>query len=252
MGHRGAGTGVAGTGVKVLVGAAVREGDVVPLDDDEVHHLRVRRASDGDEVELRNGSGLGGQGVLVGEPRGWSVRVIRAEVAIAGPQTLLAVAAGDRDRFSWMVEKLGELGATDLIPLETGRTVTVASRIRSGHLDKLRRRALESTKQSGARWAVRVHEPLTLEALTRSVAGDASAGRWLADVDGDPPPAALEGSHYVAVGPEGGFTANERSALVTAGWRPVSLGPNTLRFETAAIAAAAWIAGARKRKTRSE
>ena len=235
--------------VRVLVTGAVREGDVVPLDEDEAHHLRVRRAKDGETVDLLNGAGLGGEGVLVGEPRGWSVRVIRARVAMPGPETVIAVAAGDRDRFSWMAEKLGELGATDLVPLETTHTGAVASRIRGAQLEKLRRRVLESTKQSGALWAVRIRDPITLEQLSVAGAdGRAGASRWLADVDGDAPPAMLEGPQRVAVGPEGGFTGQERALLVGAGWRPVRLGAHTLRFETAAVAAAAWIATARERR----
>lgn len=45
-------------------------------------------------------------------------------------------------------------------------------------------------------------------------------------------------SLLVAVGPEGGFTAAERQLLVEAGFQPARLGPYTLRFETAALAAA--------------
>ncbi|MCL6546056.1 MAG: RsmE family RNA methyltransferase [Bryobacteraceae bacterium] len=45
-------------------------------------------------------------------------------------------------------------------------------------------------------------------------------------------------------GPEGGWTAAERTAAIEAGWAPVSLGPLILRAETAAIATLAtlWLA----------
>jgi len=42
-----------------------------------------------------------------------------------------------------------------------------------------------------------------------------------------------------AVGPEGGFTPDEISLFVEAGWRQASLGPRTLRTETAGIVAVA-------------
>ncbi len=50
------------------------------------------------------------------------------------------------------------------------------------------------------------------------------------------------------IGPEGGWTEQERAAFVAAGWTRVSLGPLILRAETAALAglavlAAAWNAG---------
>ncbi len=46
------------------------------------------------------------------------------------------------------------------------------------------------------------------------------------------------GIHRVlaVVGPEGGWDKLESSALIAAGFRPVSLGPRTLRLETAAVA----------------
>lgn len=46
------------------------------------------------------------------------------------------------------------------------------------------------------------------------------------------------------VGPEGGLTAAEREACLNAGFEPVSLGPRTLRFETAAVAGVAILAAA--------
>ena len=48
-----------------------------------------------------------------------------------------------------------------------------------------------------------------------------------------------------AVGPEGGFTAEEVADAEAAGWVRVGLGPRVLRVETAAVAAAAWAAASR-------
>jgi 16S rRNA (uracil1498-N3)-methyltransferase len=56
-----------------------------------------------------------------------------------------------------------------------------------------------------------------------------------------------QGSVTVIVGPEGGLTEGEREAAVSAGYRPTALGSHTLRFETAALAAAAAIIQARMR-----
>jgi 16S rRNA (uracil1498-N3)-methyltransferase len=43
----------------------------------------------------------------------------------------------------------------------------------------------------------------------------------------------------ILAGPEGGFTDEETAATRDAGWRPLRLGPRTLRSETAGIAAIA-------------
>jgi len=45
----------------------------------------------------------------------------------------------------------------------------------------------------------------------------------------------------VAIGPEGGFTAEELEAFRVSGFAAVRLGPRVLRTETAAIAALAWL-----------
>jgi 16S rRNA (uracil1498-N3)-methyltransferase len=45
----------------------------------------------------------------------------------------------------------------------------------------------------------------------------------------------------ILVGPEGGWDDRERDTALAAGWAKVSLGPQVLRTETAALAAAAVI-----------
>ena len=69
----------------------------------------------------------------------------------------------------------------------------------------------------------------------RIVVADRAGEPWSAAVTHDRPVVVL-------VGPEGGFTAEELAAVDAAGGRRVSLGPNVLRIETAAIALAARLA----------
>jgi 16S rRNA (uracil1498-N3)-methyltransferase len=220
-------------------------GALCRLEDDETHHLRVRRAEAGDVVGVRNGAGLVGGGRLSRDGQGWVVEIEQTESVPRPPETVLAVGAGDRDRFGWLVEKATELGVSAVVPVDTARTAGVATRLRAGALDKLRRQALEALKQSGAAWATAVGDPVSLDEFLEPPRADS---RWLADQEGHPPPAHL-GSEGVAVlvGPEGGFTVAEREAIVGAGFHPTRLGPHTLRFETAAIAAAASVQAARFR-----
>jgi 16S rRNA (uracil1498-N3)-methyltransferase len=175
----------------------------------------------------------------------WTVEIDTVERRPRPAALVLAVGAGDRDRFGWLVEKATELGVTELVPLETERTAGVASRLRDGQLDRVRRQALEAIKQCGAAWVPDVHAP---EPLARFVARDRPGRRWLAEAGGPPLPAELDGSPVtVVVGPEGGLADGERAALAAADYRPVGLGLHTLRFETAALAAAAAVATARLR-----
>ena len=206
------------------------------LADGEHHHLRVRRARDGEPVELRDGAGLVGTGRLVRVGRDWRVEVEAARVIARPPALTLAVGAGDRERFEWLVEKATELGVTCIVPIETERTHAVATRVRSEHLERLRRRALEAVKQCGAPWAPEVTPP---ERLTSFLSRRHEGQRWVGDPEGGAASAPPDGALTVVIGPEGGLTDPERRAASAAGFHPVRLGPHTLRFETAAIAAAA-------------
>jgi 16S rRNA (uracil1498-N3)-methyltransferase len=232
--------------MRVLIppGSAV-VGTRATLDQSEAHHLRVRRAREDEGVEVLDGSGLTGTGRLVRVGSDWMVEIQSAQRQPAQAQVTLAVAAGDRERFTWMAEKAVELGVSTIVPLETARTVGVATRLRNAHREKLRRAVLEATKQCGAAWAPTVEPSLALEEfLARPIQGIG----WLADPAGALPPATLDDAPLTAViGPEGGFTAEERAALLSVGYRPVALGTNTLRFETAALAAAAAAGTARLR-----
>jgi 16S rRNA (uracil1498-N3)-methyltransferase len=215
------------------------------LDESEAHHLRVRRAREDEEVAVLDGSGLTGTGRLVRVGTDWMVQIQSAERQPVQPGLTLAVAAGDRERFTWMAEKAVELGVSTIVPLETARTGGVATRLRDAHGAKLQRVVLEATKQCGAAWAPTVEPAL---ALTDFLARPVSGIGWLADRAGAPPPATLDNSPVtIVIGPEGGLTAEERAALISAHYVPVSLGANTLRFETAALAAAAAAGTARLR-----
>jgi 16S rRNA (uracil1498-N3)-methyltransferase len=232
--------------MRVLVKRGSGEaGKRVGLDESEAHHLKVRRASEGEIVEILDGAGLRGSGLLVQTGKAWSVEVRDAIREPRPAELTLAVAAGDRDRFTWMIEKAVELGVTRILPLETDRSSGVATKIRGTHLERLRRQALEATKQCGVTWAPEVEDLRSLDTfLERSLSGSG----WLADAAGSVPPVKLgQSALTIVIGPEGGLTDAERGGLVAAGYRPTALGPYTLRFETAAIAAAAVAAAARLR-----
>jgi 16S rRNA (uracil1498-N3)-methyltransferase len=215
------------------------------LRDGEAHHLQVRRVEPGETVELRDGEGLVGRGTLRRSGKTWCVEAGATERMAPPPPLVLAVGAGDRERFAWVVEKASELGVTAVVPLECERTAGVATRVRSQHLDRLRRHALDAVKQSGAAWATRVDEPVSLDAL---VGQPPDGARWLADAAGGPAPAMLGNARVtVVIGPEGGLTPAERERVLAAGFEAIRLAANTLRFETAAVAAAAAAVAGRLR-----
>ncbi len=218
----------------------------LPLDEEERHHLRVKRAAAGERVRLLDGAGSVGTARLVQLGGELGVEIGQVHLVPMPPGFMLIVGAGDKERFGWLAEKAAELGVTVLAPLKTERTRSVAAGIRDGHVAALQRRARQATKQSGAPW-----EPMVIAPVDVKFAGTQGEPeyRWLADATGEPPPQLPPGVPLVVVvGPEGGLVPAEREVFLEAGFRRVRLAPDLLRFETAALAAAAVVASQRPRR----
>jgi 16S rRNA (uracil1498-N3)-methyltransferase len=219
-------------------------GGVVLLDEDEAHHLRVRRVAEGNLVRLVDGRGSVATARVNYEGKVAAVRVIATTSIGAPPVTELLLGAGDRDRFLGAVEKATELGVTKIVPLLTERAAGVATRFQAAHLERAAARSREAVKQSGGVWTPAVVAPVPLAEAVRHPA--AGVVRLLAAHDGGPMPPVREGDPVQwAIGPEGGFSEAEVAALRAAGFQPVALGRGTLRFDTAVVAALAVTAMAR-------
>lgn len=225
-------------------------GGVVILDDDEAHHLRVRRVGDGAVIRVVDGRGAVATARVSIEGKVVSARVMATTMIGAPPPTELILGAGDRDRFLSAVEKATELGATKIVPVLAERVAGVATRFQAAHVEKAAARAREAVKQCGATWTPLVNAPISLGEAIRQPPGAAHAAvRLLADAEGGPMPALREGAPVQwAIGPEGGFSEAELTQLKGAGFKPVTLGRSTLRFDTAAVAALAMTAAMRGRK----
>lgn len=215
----------------------------VELGGAEAHHLlHVMRCQVGDQVVLFDGRGneypaqvtaVAKRSVTLLPGRGDSVdRELPVAITLG-----VAFPKGDRQRV--LVEKAVELGVARLVPIQTSRSVV---KLGASAIDKLRRAAIEASKQCGRNLLLDLADPLAWEPFLEH----ASVPRWIADPLGSgglpllssPLPSAL----CVAIGPEGGFSSAERAQARAAGWESVSLGPRILRVETAAIAVASWFA----------
>lgn len=228
----------------VPVGALV-QGETLRVDDDEAHHLEVRRVAEGSEVEALDGAGARAVGVVRRDGKRWHLQV-ESMVHEARPrELLLAVGGGDKDRFLWLAEKATELGVTTLVPIETTRSRHVENRLRQGTIDKARRRAREACKQSGNSWAPTVADVESIDGLGQRYPG---LTWWLAEAEGAAAPARIgETAIGWLIGPEGGFVVEDLTILERE-LAPVrvTLGVHVLRFETAAIAAAVLTADRRR------
>ncbi|MBM3489084.1 MAG: 16S rRNA (uracil(1498)-N(3))-methyltransferase [Alphaproteobacteria bacterium] len=211
---------------------------------DQAHYLlHVLRARAGDAVRLFNGRDGEWRATLVmaGKGRCQLVAAERLRPQAAEPGAWLAFAPLKRARLDWLVEKATELGVERLLPVLTERTVP--GRINRARLEAIVREAAEQS------------ERLTLPALDEAVELPRLLQTWPAGrllLLGDPAPAAppagaalaeCRGPRALLIGPEGGFSASERSVLAQQSVvRPFRLGGLVLRAETAALAGLALLA----------
>ena len=155
------------------------------------------------------------------------------------PDLWLAFAPVKRTQVDWLVEKATELGVAKLIPVVTHRTVV--ERVK---LERLQAIAVEAAEQCGRTILPDIVEPLGLAALLDQ--RNPERILYFADENGGAPAASgfQTGPAMILIGPEGGFTEEERETVRASGsCVAISLGPRILRAETAALAAvSAWMA----------
>lgn len=233
--------------------------DTALLRGEEARHLAgVLRARPGEHVAIFDGEGRRWQGRVAAVER-HEVRI--AELAPlasneppVGVDLLQALPKGER--WEWILEKGTELGARRFLPLLTARTV---ARLPAGRVDervgRWRKIVLAAAKQCERGRVPEVCAPQELAACVENL-GPAQPGdvrRFLSERERAAShvlprsrPGAAEatpatGRIALAVGPEGGWSAQDRRVLAAAGFAPWSLGPRILRSETAAVAALAAV-----------
>ena len=218
----------------------------IELEPDSAHHaakvLRLRR---GDRVVLFDGSGgeyeasihdVGRNAVVV------DVGKFHAGDRESALKVCLAQGLASGDKMDTILQKSVELGVTRFQPLATRRSVVRLTEERGARrAQHWQQVAVAACEQCGRN---HLPEVLAVEDFDCWIARQASglrllltpdAARRLADM---PEPA---GEVTLLAGPEGGFTDDEVTQALAAGYAPVRLGPRVLRTETAGLAALAAV-----------
>ncbi len=222
-------------------------GTPLALPEGAARHVQVLRLQPGDTITLFDGEG--------GEYEASVTRMGRSEVEVrvvshtavereASRAVHLALGVPANERMDWLVEKAAELGAASLQPLQTERSVL---RLSGERAEKKRKHwqaiAVAACEQCGRN---RVPPVPDLQGLSAWLASGAlPQQRLLLSLQADSVPRAQQrarlddGPVLFLSGPEGGLSPAEEQAARAAGFVPVSLGPRTLRAETAPLAALA-------------
>lgn len=229
----------------------IATGQLVALSDtNQRHATHVLRLKKGDAVTLFNGRGgefsahidqtnKSGTTVLVGAYH---------DTDRESPLSIeLAQAICVNEKMDWIIQKAVELGVTRIQPISTARSIVHLSGERASkrqqHWQKI---AVSACEQCGRNYVPLVSPLMTLpEWLSRKKTDKSSNDLSLMlsttatqSLHGIAKPSA-DANLALVIGPEGGFTTEEETAILHTGFIPIRLGKRILRTESAALAAIA-------------
>lgn len=212
------------------------------LPEHEIHHaLHVKRLRDGEEIEIFDGRGHSAVARATVNKKQIRCRLAGDIRTTPAPPNILQLAAAlpKADRSDQLLDSVSQLGMHTVWWIDFRRSVVKVDG--TSKVEKWRRIAIESAKQSRRNWLMNIRGPFSLDEFLSTCSGamlfaDPSAPQHLADWAAARPPLPLV---TIFIGPEGGLTADEIQKLRDHGAEPIGLGPHILRIETAATAAAA-------------
>ena len=231
---------------RLFVDAPLAEGTSLALTPEQANYLRnVLRREPGDEVLAFNGrEGEWRARLGVAGKKAVRLDIVERVREQPAPYDLHYLFAPLKHaRLDYMVQKAVEMGVSRLRPVLTRHTQS--QRI---NLARMRANAIEAAEQCGILTLAEIAEPIRLEAFIRDHVPDRLLVFCDEDSEVKDPVAALSAARgggiagplpvSVLVGPEGGFAAEERAALMQLpNIVRLALGPRILRADTAAVAA---------------
>ncbi|MDO8990178.1 MAG: 16S rRNA (uracil(1498)-N(3))-methyltransferase [Sideroxyarcus sp.] len=213
------------------------------LPPEAAHHAsRVLRLRVGDAVQIFDGLG-NALDATINAISGKHVMLGNLQTFLGQPESglhiVLAQAMCTSDKMDWVVQKATELGAAEIVPVQTQRSVAKLTGARAEKRgEHWRNVTVSACEQSGRNTLPQLHAPQDLVTWLGEMRQAAGSKFILlpggaSNLQSQPKP---QGRATLLIGPEGGFTVDEANVAQQAGFVPVLLGPRVLRTETAAIA----------------
>jgi 16S rRNA (uracil1498-N3)-methyltransferase len=222
-------------------------GGVAVVDGDEgFHAASVRRLRPGEELVLSDGAGTVADCVVQSaDKRKLTARVLASRTApLPRPPVTVVQAIPKSERSELAIELATEAGADEFVAWQAQRCVARWDGDRAANgLRRWRAVARSAARQSRRAWIPDVSGPMSTEALCSYLTQQIGAGAVVlvlhesADVPITEETVAQANSVILLVGPEGGISDSEITALMNAGAVTVRLGPTVLRTSTAAAVA---------------
>lgn len=220
---------------RFCIGSPLETGTRMVDDETIVHQMtKVLRLNIGDEVIVMDGKGQEAHATITRLEKK-SLTLTVDEVTIAKTestkQVTLCCSVLKRENFEWVVQKATEIGVVRIIPLLSARTVKT-----NLNVERLKRIVMEAAEQSGRGVIPTITEPQTLKQAWQAT--EKSTHLFFhTKTEKKPANIANDGAVTCWVGPEGGWSDDEEAFAKEQGMTTLSLGPLTLRAETAAVVA---------------
>ena len=215
------------------------KGQKVRVEGEEARHIHVLRLRKGDQICLFDGKGSELIGKISAiEAKKVEITVLaREKVRIQGVCVDLATSVPKGKRFDWMIQKATELGIVRIIPLITHRSVVKPKK--GGKSERWHRIAVEAAKQSQRKTVPEITDALSFNEFLEFIDGYdlkmialPTAKKHIKNVLRKRKPKRI----LCLIGPEGGFIDEEIKKAEEKGFKPVNLGKEILRVETAGTA----------------
>ena len=226
------------------------QGSKIVLEADEVKHLReVLRLREGATINVFDGAGREFSAEIKSARKHETILEIIQEVSPSARESDLdltvAVTLLKGEKFDLVVQKACELGVTKIVPIETRRADMKIRDARDGikKVERWRRIALESAKQSGRAKLMKVDQLLSFEVF---ITGKEKVKILFSEKDGQSFESFLSENSLVKkmtaiIGAEGGWEDSEIELARKYNSQIITFGGRILRAETAAIAVSALL-----------
>jgi len=227
-----------------------KTGALVRLDPRESHHGRhVLRLDAGDRAIVFDGKGRQFAATIERFENKRLVAML-GEPVCAAPETpvpvALYLALVKGETFDNVLQRSVELGAAEIVPFIAERSVPTVGReaALARKIERWRHILLSATKQCGRARLTAISPPIPFAVAVQRPNKQAMCLCCVPDLDAPEMSKMLQvlkpssaQSLALMIGPEGGLSPDEIATARRSDWHLVSLGPRTLRVETAATAA---------------
>jgi 16S rRNA (uracil1498-N3)-methyltransferase len=195
------------------------------------HAVRVMRMSVGDRAEVTDGRGTRALAELLDtNKRGCAFQVLEQKTVERPAFPNIAIApTKNLDRFEWFLEKAVEIGAGSVCPI-----LCANSERRILKPERCEKVMLAAMKQSQQDWLPALLPLTPFMDFLKQTDGPMLLAHCRDGIK-QPIRSLSEPGSWILIGPEGDFTAEEVQAALERGAKPVTLGSNRLRTETAGI-----------------